>query len=58
MQNWEYTKMDVSGIVNSTMKDKDIKAMNRLGERGWEAFSVYAPDPGAPGTILFRRPLP
>ena len=58
MQKWEYMKMEVSGVIDSSIKDKDMKTMNRLGENGWEAFSTYVGDSGSPGTILFRRPLP
>jgi len=55
---WEYTLQIVGASWKGTRHDEVLEALNRLGDEGWEVFSVENLPNSSKVRVVAKRPLP
>ena len=54
---WEYTLQIVGASWKGTRHDEVLEALNRLGDEGWEVFSVENLPNSSKVRVVAKRPL-
>jgi hypothetical protein len=55
---WEYTLQIVGASWKGTRHEEVLEALNRLGDEGWEVFSVENLEHSSKVRVVAKRPLP
>jgi hypothetical protein len=54
---WEYTLQIVGASWKGTQHEEVLEALNRLGDQGWEVFSVENLQNSSKVRVVAKRPL-